>query len=53
MDADAPARQALQDAIAVEAIDSATLRITLAGPNPTFLQKMALVNVYPVPTRRY
>ena len=28
--------------------DDQTLRITLAMPSPTFLQKMALVNVYPV-----
>ncbi len=48
VDADAPTRQALRDAVAVEAPDQYTLRVTLEAPNPTFLQKMALVSVYPV-----
>ncbi len=36
------------DDVGVEAVDDQTLRITLAGPNPTFLQKMVLVHVFPV-----
>ena len=46
--ADAQTKQALRDAVAVEALDEHSLRITLAIPNPTFLHKMALVTVYPV-----
>ena len=46
--ADAQTKQALRDALAVEALDEHSLRITLAIPNPTFLQKMALVTAYPV-----
>ena len=46
--ADAQTKQALRDAVAVEALDEYSLRITLAIPNPTFLHKMALVTVYPV-----
>ena len=47
-EADASSRQALRDAVGVEAVDDYTLRVTLVMPNPTFLQKMALVHVYPV-----
>ena len=36
------------DDVGVEAVDDQTLRITLAGPSPTFLQKMVLVHVFPV-----
>ena len=48
VDADPATRQALRDAVAVETPDEYTLRVTLEAPNPTFLQKMALVSVYPV-----
>ena len=48
VEADISTRQTLRDAVGIEALDEHTLRITLASPNPTFLQKMALVNVYPV-----
>ena len=47
-EADPATRQALRDAVGVDAPDRHTLRINLAGPNPTFLQKMALTFVYPV-----
>ena len=47
-EADEQARQDLRDAVAVVALDEDSLRITLAGPSATFLQKMALVPVYPV-----
>ena len=47
-EADAATRQALLSAMAVDAVDAHTLRITLAEPNPTFLQKLALVPAYPV-----
>ena len=46
--ADAEASQSLRDAVAVEAPDEFTLRITLSRPNSTFLQKMAFVPAYPV-----
>ena len=45
---DAQIKQALSDALAVDASDDYTLRVTLEGPNPTFLQKMTLATVYPV-----
>ena len=47
-EADAASRQALRDALGLEAVDDYTLRVTLVMPNPTFLQKMALVHVFPV-----
>ncbi len=47
-DQDAAARQALRDLVRVEATGGLTLRVTLERPSPTFLQKMALVPVYPV-----
>ena len=47
-DLEVSTRLALRDAVAVETPDVHTLRITLEAPSPTFLQKMALVSVYPV-----
>lgn len=47
-EADAETRQALRDAVAVEAPDESTLQVTLSRPNSTFLQKMAFVPAYPV-----
>ncbi|MBF8267145.1 MAG: ABC-type oligopeptide transport system, periplasmic component [Dehalococcoidia bacterium] len=46
--ADGSTRQALENAVAVEAPDEHTLRVTLTEPSLTFLQKMALSWVYPV-----
>ena len=45
---DEATRQSLRDALAVEARDELSLVITLAEPNPTFLQKMALTPAFPV-----
>ncbi len=39
---DEAAKKQLRDAVAVKAVDSTTLRITLAQPRPTFLSIMAL-----------
>ena len=47
-EAAAGTREVLRDAVAAEASDDHTLRITLSEPNPTFLQKMALSTVFPV-----
>lgn len=46
--ADEPTRNALRAAVAVDAPDQLTLRITLERPDPTFLHKMALPQSYPV-----
>ena len=48
VEADDQTRQTLRDAVAAEAVDDRTLRITLARPDPTLLQKMALPFSYPV-----
>ena len=41
-------RSQLRNAVAVKAVDAATLQITLAQPRPTFLQIMALWPAYPL-----
>ncbi|MBI4333783.1 MAG: peptide ABC transporter substrate-binding protein [Chloroflexi bacterium] len=45
---DDAARSQLRNAVAVKAVDSATLQITLAQPRPSFLQIMALWPAYPL-----
>ena len=47
-EADESAKTALRDALGINATDAATLVIDLAAPNPTFLQKLALVAGSPV-----
>ncbi len=46
--ADDDTLHALEASVQVQALDPHTLRVTLDTPNPTFLQKMALINVFPV-----
>ena len=47
-EADEAAQASLREALGISAVSSDTLVIDLAAPNPTFLQKVALVAAFPV-----
>ena len=48
VEADDAAKASLREAVGIETVSNDTLIITLAAPNPTFLQKVAMVAAAPV-----